>query len=860
MGEVPARRVARRRRIIERPRLIRALDRTQARVRMLVAAAGYGKTILAEQWAAQDGRRAAWYRSRRSAIDVAVLARGLSAASAELVPGAGRRLEERLAATQDPAREAVVLAEILADDLLEWPDDAWVVLDDYHYVAASPSSELFVDTLVHRAPVRMLIASRARPAWVAGRHILYGDVLEITQTALAMSVDEVEEVLGGRHAKLTPGLLAIADGWPAVIGLASVAEGTPRGDVDVPEALYEFFADEVYRALELPVRTGLAILGALPLVDRELAAAFLGTERAEAVCTDALALGVLDEREGRLELHPLAATFLEERARRDAGEELDHVAPLALDAYRRRREWDAAFEVVDRFGLDGELEPLVADALDELLNAGRLATLEHQVEVAGIRSIDSPVIRLAEGEVCVRQGRHVTASTLAQSASRQLAGSQSRVASRLFALAARAAHVGSREEEALAFYRSAQQAAVDRPCEREALWGQVMCSAALEQPEAHQLLHDLEQTVHPGDAQELVRMVDKQLSLGFRFGFVRHLADARRVSELLQKVEDPFARCSFLSMFAWALTLASDYDAAKKYALALIEDATAFRVDVALPYGHATAAAACAGLKSYEEALDHVRVAGSEARRCNDTNGEQNAYAIAVRILLQMGRAPEGCAIEPPDLSSALRGMRGEVLASRALALATVGRLDDASHAARLAEEATSGIEAQTLVRCIACVSAVKTRRSGMSDLAESMIGHAYEAGAVDPVVTTYRANPDVLSVLLATPTTTERTVFLLARAGDDVLAEQLGASSVERLDPASQLSKREREVCELVRLGFTNAEIAKRLFISEGTVKVHVHHVFDKLGIRSRTALALAAAGQAAPRSSAGSAAEMAE
>ena len=56
-------------------------------------------------------------------------------------------------------------------------------------------------------------------------------------------------------------------------------------------------------------------------------------------------------------------------------------------------------------------------------------------------------------------------------------------------------------------------------------------------------------------------------------------------------------------------------------------------------------------------------------------------------------------------------------------------------------------------------------------------------------------------------------------------------------------LSRREREVYELVCEGLSNGEIARRLFISEGTVKVHVHHVFDKLGIRSRTALAMNAA-----------------
>ena len=57
------------------------------------------------------------------------------------------------------------------------------------------------------------------------------------------------------------------------------------------------------------------------------------------------------------------------------------------------------------------------------------------------------------------------------------------------------------------------------------------------------------------------------------------------------------------------------------------------------------------------------------------------------------------------------------------------------------------------------------------------------------------------------------------------------------------RLSAREREIYDLLCEGLTNSQIAKLLFISEATVKVHVQHVFDKLGIRSRTALALNAA-----------------
>ena len=109
MADTGARPTIRRRRIIERPRLIRALDRSQARVRMLVAPAGYGKTTLAEQWAARAGRRVSWVRSRRSSADVAVLARAMAAAGAEILPGCDRRLRERLNATVDPAEELSVL-------------------------------------------------------------------------------------------------------------------------------------------------------------------------------------------------------------------------------------------------------------------------------------------------------------------------------------------------------------------------------------------------------------------------------------------------------------------------------------------------------------------------------------------------------------------------------------------------------------------------------------------------------------------------------------------------------------------------------------------------------------------------------
>lgn len=70
------------------------------------------------------------------------------------------------------------------------------------------------------------------------------------------------------------------------------------------------------------------------------------------------------------------------------------------------------------------------------------------------------------------------------------------------------------------------------------------------------------------------------------------------------------------------------------------------------------------------------------------------------------------------------------------------------------------------------------------------------------------------------------------------VLAVYRAVPAARRLgSTVDQLTDREREVLTLIGQGRTNTEIARALYIGEGTVKTHVNHIFTKLDLRDRAA-----------------------
>jgi ATP/maltotriose-dependent transcriptional regulator MalT len=226
-----------------------------------------------------------------------------------------------------------------------------------------------------------------------------------------------------------------------------------------------------------------------------------------------------------------------------------------------------------------------------------------------------------------------------------------------------------------------------------------------------------------------------------------------------------------------------------------------------------------------------------------DVHAAMNAAVVRARLHLALAEPAEALAAlgrQWRKLPS--RMMYGEYLATVGLAHAVAGDLDAATEALTKALDVSEENEARIPAEIARGLVAV---RAGRSD-ADAMIGAAFEEAAraanYDAVVVVFRSAPDVLDRLWAVTAFQPTIRHILDRTHDDYLSRRIGLPRHRRRGGADELSQRELEVLELVAQARTNREIARSLWISETTVKVHLRHIYGKLGVKRRTEAAIAA------------------
>jgi DNA-binding CsgD family transcriptional regulator len=219
-----------------------------------------------------------------------------------------------------------------------------------------------------------------------------------------------------------------------------------------------------------------------------------------------------------------------------------------------------------------------------------------------------------------------------------------------------------------------------------------------------------------------------------------------------------------------------------------------------------------------------------------------NSHLQHVRLRIALGDLERAWILLQHEPRPSLALTWEEFIAYRALLAASRHDVGEAELACK--QVATSGnyVFASTICELSAAIIDVQRSGEGAARRIVSMIERATRSGHLDALITACRAYPDLARVAANHPPTARMLTSAFLRSRDIDLGRSVGLEMPRELRREGTLSAREQEIYELLVQGRSNREIAKTLFISESTTKVHVRHIFEKLGVHTRAEAARAA------------------
>jgi DNA-binding CsgD family transcriptional regulator len=826
------------RRHVRRPRLTALLDESAAQAILIVAPAGYGKTSLVTEWV-ESRESVAWYRATESSEDLAAFSVGVAEAIEVIVPDAATSLHQRVRMAEQPEKLARLLAELLAEKLVDWPEDAWLVLDDYQLVSDSPAVEEFVDWLLTLSPVRLVVTSRRRPRWASARRVLYGEITEVTRGELAMTQEEAGLVLGTVPDASVEALVRGAEGWPAVIGLAALSTTREMPSERVSDALFRYFAEEVLRREPPEIRQILMATSILPSTPtemlRSLVPSLLTEEALQHLSDDGLVQRVPDDA---VRLHPLMRDFFHGYVAAQEPAERHRLQQEVIEAALDRGRWEDALTAAFEANQTQRMAEILGRAAPELIASGRIETVEKWIERCGDDGLSTPGAVLARSEAAMWRGQFSHARLLAERTLKAI-GRDTPYGSRAARLASQAAYWLNDDEAALSHGLNAVEWAETPSDERAALWTAYLAALAQTSEETEGLLNSLAQR-EGSDLDSALRVAIGRVAFASRKGsFKGAWPLLEPLLPLAETTQDPAVATSFLTQCAIVRDMAAEYAHGLALATMALERSEMLGLTVAIPQCLFWKALAEIGLRRMAQAKDSAERLHSLVV---DPYTELIDLQLKLRLELALGGACQWNLYERDFPSELQRVSVGDFYGVVGLGL-TAANMPEASRYLGLARSLSSSAEARYFVEFAELIAAFHREDPDAANRTSSLACAAHADGMADAWVTAYRLCPEVLkSVANSDRWPTLRVV--VARANDALLARKLGVSDFgDRTSTAAtgELTPREAEVLKLLRLGLSNSEIAERLVISTSTAKVHVHHILEKLGVESRLQAALA-------------------
>lgn len=881
--------------LLSRPRLLAQLSAAmEQKVTLVSAPAGFGKTTLISDWIQRDSRQkqVAWVSLDEGDNDLTRFWSYAIAALQRVVPDVGRYALDLLH-VQPLSVESVLTS--LINDLAALTSSVLLVLDDYHAIQAEPIHHSLAFLLRHLPPsLHVVIASRTEPplplALLGGR----GQLVELRTADLRFTHEEAERFLvhtrGLNLARHEITLLSErTEGWATGLHMAAlVLQSSPdptgllRSFTGSQRMIVDYLVAEVLQQQPEHIQTFLLRTSILKRLHGPLCDAVAGTTDGEARLRAFeranLFIVPLDHQQRWYRYHHVFADVLRERAQRAPGQQTDEIPAL----HRRAAQW------YERHGLYADAVHHALAAPDYAYAADLIERLPHEMFWEGatlrqwLEALPDEMLhtRLRLGFmyawVLARLGREALLArrldaleaTLAQlpepasdsaraDGAAPIIGDRAALYGELIALRARCAYLACDYHSSL---RLGLQALEEAPRSNGILQGRIWRNlgdtySALNDMPAARLAFGRASEINQETGVLLASLYALGLLAGIQseqgrlgetvrtYQYARDLAARHRQDNspglgratvemgevcyehnqlaLAEKyITEGLAQAKTLGNWSAVLDRGGAGLARVRWALGDVAGAQAALQEIherlAMAqnhWGHARAAAWQAWLDLVcGDLAAAVRWATTQALRIADAPSYVRAqeYRTLAQVLLAQGRAREALAILERQRHDDEQGGRLrdalEVRVQHALALEAIG---DTQQATTVLAQAVALGEPEGYVR--------------------TFIDAGRPLAAILRRLTNQGIAPRYVEMLLAALQPGNGESAARGGAGSD-RSPSLNFPLVEPLTP------REREVLDLLARGLSNQEIGARLVIAVGTVKKHIHAIYGKLDVHSRT------------------------
>jgi DNA-binding NarL/FixJ family response regulator len=366
-----------------------------------------------------------------------------------------------------------------------------------------------------------------------------------------------------------------------------------------------------------------------------------------------------------------------------------------------------------------------------------------------------------------------------------------------------------------------------------ALWLRVLAGFGPESSDLRERLDQFKRNAQPG-IRETLMAASGGVSLALLDGDLERAMDAARSAlALAEEGIDPITHTGLLNTYSYALIVTGRYQESLKHVDALTRLAEACGIEFAVSYAQINRAKALIGMRKFGAAS---RTLSALQRRMQDQPGSfflGNVPVERARLYASVGDLDRALdVLSPGPVEHLSKAGRGEYFGWQAVLHAAAGQAERAQTLAADARLTSRGLEAMVLSSlAIAIVSLAEND----TETSVARVRSVIDSGIWDPMVIAIRAAPAIGDLIANEPSWRGWLQRLLSGSCDTSLASQLGLRIPRAARQAAHLTPRESEVHDLLAQGLTNEEIARLLFISLSTTKVHVKHIYAKLGVRSR-------------------------